>query len=454
MMSDLLNIPLLRVLNYKCTDKYYINAEATGKPKLCPHCGIIAPAVIGHGHKPQIFHDLPIHGMMVGILIDRRRYRCLECNKTFLEPLSGMDTRRNITLRLLRYIEENAVNKTFTSLADEVGLSEATIRRIFHDYFTERLKHYHPEIPRWLGIDEAHLLDDYRCVLTNIEESCVLDMLKNRNKVTVVNYLYSLPNKDGVEFVCMDMWQPCREAVECCLPKARIIVDKYHVVRGANKALDDLRKVVGQSMTGSQRRKLMHSRFLLLKRFKNLDTTEQFKLDTWLCQQPLLKRAYDLKEEFFDIFDSSETKLQAMSRYAAWAKAVSADPALHDVFKTLITSMTNWRVPIFNHFDTLPDNPLTNAFTESLNGIIKHLNRTGKGYSFTVLRAKILFYSNAEKTKTIHPAYTIDDFAINSMLSLMVRESYQKRIYGIHIPTLLKYLEREAKIPGSTRCDE
>jgi hypothetical protein len=35
-----------------------------------------------------------------------------------------------------------------TGLAGEVGVSEATIRRIFHDYFTERLKHYHPEAPR------------------------------------------------------------------------------------------------------------------------------------------------------------------------------------------------------------------------------------------------------------------------------------------------------------------
>jgi len=167
-----------------------------------------------------------------------------------------------------------------------------------------------------------------------------------------------------------------------------------------------------------------------------------------------LKKAYDLKEEFFDIFGGSETRLQAMSRYAAWEKEVATDPTLYKVFNDLITSMANWRVPIFNYFDTLPDNPLTNAFTESLNGVIKHLNQTGKGYSFNVLRAKVLFYSHAEKTETKLPVYTIDDFAIGDTLSMIVRENYQKRIYGIHISTLLKYLENGSKTTGSTRYDE
>ncbi len=169
-----------------------------------------------------------------------------------------------------------------------------------------------------------------------------------------------------------------------------------------------------------------------------------------------MKKAYNLKEEFFDIFDSSESRIQAMTRYAAWERTVSDDPALYDVFKTLITSITNWRLQIFNYFDTLPDSPLTNAFTESLNGVIKLLNQTGKGYSFNVLRAKILFHSHTEKTETELPAYTIDDFAIGHVLSsgFMVSENYQRRNLGIHIPTLLKYLENDSKHIELTRYDE
>jgi hypothetical protein len=65
-----------------------------------------------------------------------------------------------------------------------------------------------------------------------------------------------------------------------------------------------------------------------------------------------------------------------------------------------------------------------------------------------------LFYSHAEKTETTLPSYTIDDFAIDYTSGMMVREDYQKRNIGIHIPTLLKYLEDESKTPDSTRYDE
>lgn len=49
--------------------------------------------------------------------------------------------------------------------------------------------------------------------------------------------------------------------------------------------------------------------------------------------------------------------------------------------------MENWRAEILNYFDYR----ITNAFTESLNGIIKHMQRLGRGYTFDVTRAKLLY---------------------------------------------------------------
>ncbi len=42
---------------------------------------------------------------------------------------------------------------------------------------------------------------------------------------------------------------------------------------------------------------------------------------------------------------------------------------------------------ILNYFQ----HPVTNAYTESLNNLIRVMNRLGRGYSFEALRAKILF---------------------------------------------------------------
>lgn len=64
-------------------------------------------------------------------------------------------------------------------------------------------------------------------------------------------------------------------------------------------------------------------------------------------------------------------------------------------FDPLIKAMGNWHDDIFAYFD----HPITNAYTESLNNLIRVVNRVGRGYSFEALRAKILFTEGFQKIK-------------------------------------------------------
>ena len=50
-----------------------------------------------------------------------------------------------------------------------------------------------------------------------------------------------------------------------------------------------------------------------------------------------------------------------------------------------------WNIEIFNYFDY----KYTNGVMESLNNLIKEIEKRGKGYSFDVLRAKALFSTRA-----------------------------------------------------------
>jgi transposase len=143
--------------------------------------------------------DLPIHGKRVGLLIKRQRYRCRECSQTFWEHLDHtIDEKRNCTKRLLSYIEKQSLKRTFVSISEDVGLNEKTIRNIFRDYINRLEETLRFETPNWLGIDEIHIIKP-RCVLTNIEERTLLDVLPNRNKETVVGYLSRLPNRGRIQ---------------------------------------------------------------------------------------------------------------------------------------------------------------------------------------------------------------------------------------------------------------
>jgi len=56
---------------------------------------------------------------------------------------------------------------------------------------------------------------------------------------------------------------------------------------------------------------------------------------------------------------------------------------------------------IMNYFE----HPVTNAYTESLNNLIRVMNRIGRGYSFEALRAKILFTEGVHKHTLSRPKF-------------------------------------------------
>lgn len=55
--------------------------------------------------------------------------------------------------------------------------------------------------------------------------------------------------------------------------------------------------------------------------------------------------------------------------------------------------MHNWNDEIFAYFDQ----SVTNAYTESTNNLIRAMQRLGRGYSFEVLRAKMLYTAGVQK---------------------------------------------------------
>lgn len=268
MTPNILNLASYRVLRVEETEHdYHVYAEAVQSIFFCPACN--SSQVVGFGRREQLVRDLPTHGRRVGIYIDTRRFKCRDCSRTFYEPLPEADSRRLMTSRLVRWVGQQSLKRTFAGVAEEVGITEGTVRLVFKDFVAELEKTVRFETPQWMGIDEIHLIRP-RCVISNIHERTIVDMLVNRDKKTVINYLYNLPGKQQVRYVAMDMWAPYRDACQAVIPDAQIVVDKFHVVRMANDAMERIRKGMREQLTTKQRRGLMHDRFVLLKREREL----------------------------------------------------------------------------------------------------------------------------------------------------------------------------------------
>lgn len=76
---------------------------------------------------------------------------------------------------------------------------------------------------------------------------------------------------------------------------------------------------------------------------------------------------------------------EAEQRYEQWISSMTSD--VRPAYAAMMVAATNWHDEIFAYFD----HRVTNAYTESLNSVIKLTNRIGRGYSFDVIRALMLY---------------------------------------------------------------
>jgi transposase len=350
-------------------------------------CGCGKSDLILHGTQIQKFRDLPYHMRPTTLIVQRQRLRCKTCGKTQFQEMPHMHGRFMMTERLVEYIEVQSMKRTFASIASDVGADEKTVRTIFTAYAKELERRHKVYTPEWLGIDEVHLTHQMRCVLTDVYQRKPLDILKDRNKPTVAKWLREHMDASKLKVVTIDMHTGYLNAVQDVLPNVKIIVDKFHVQRAANVALELVRKATHKSLTDYQRKQLKHDRKIMLMRRSELEAKEQFILQTWLLNFDDLGKAYMLKEAFFDLYSFS-TKLEAQTAYQTWLDELGTQSeVVQEAFSSLVTSMSNWGEYIFNYFD----HRATNAYTESLNGMLKQIYRNGRSYSFPAIRAKVLY---------------------------------------------------------------
>jgi hypothetical protein len=189
----------------------------------------------------------------------------------------------------------------------------------------------------------------------------------------------------------------------------------------------------------------MHDRFILLKREHDLTKQESFLLSGWTLNYPLLGEAHRLKESFYGIYDAAN-KTEAQQRYQAWLSSIPSELLLD--FADLTRACENWYPWIMNYFD----HRITNAYTESLNNLIRATNRKGRGYSFEALRAKMLFAEGAFKKEKVKPKFNRRRQEERTFfMSRTLMDCYEplsqttqiEKNYGVDINKLIELLEAE-----------
>jgi transposase len=222
------------------------------KPLRCLKCHASGPLHV-HGKKGSDYRDLPVDEIPTTVRVDRRRYRCVSCGVTALQPLPDMDDRHRMTQRLIQWIQREAVRRPFTAIAAEVGIHEKTVRRIVEDCLPDLRGRPRPVYaPLMLGISQMKLHGRLRTVLVDVGNLVILDVLPSILGPSIAKWLNKLSQRERVQVVSIGLRPTHRNVVRKCLgPLVVLMVEKEAFIGVANAALQAVRGAVKrQTMAG------------------------------------------------------------------------------------------------------------------------------------------------------------------------------------------------------------
>ncbi len=369
-------------------------------PDFCDECGC---KLYKHGTRHMKIIDTPMFGKPVCIDLEFPRYRCSGapvCKNIWQPTFEYIDDKRKMTKRAFSDISQRSLRTTFEEVSQDYNITANTIKNVFLEYVEEHASQLTFKTPCFLGIDEIKIkkLGEIT-VITDLEHRTIFDMLPKRNQPALTAYFNNVKDADKVLWVCSDMYRPFEKSIKGAMHNAQWVIDHFHVVMKANEALDYVRREIQDSMSKKERINTKKGLANTLKtRRRDLLTEEAEKIRK--VRKSEMHRpmaiAYDLKEDFFDIYDNNmESKENAQKAFNEWEKAIPDDP-LFMKFKELAKTVHNFYEQIFNFWDC--PIAITNAYTETSNRLIRENNLRGRGYSFDVLRSRTLYRKkNLEK---------------------------------------------------------
>jgi transposase len=213
-------------------------------------------------------------------------------------------------------------------------------------------------------------------VVSNLETGEPLWLGEERKRETLDRFFAeALPRRRRrfVRAVCVDMWKPFVQSLRVHLPHARIVYDKFHVLRHANDAVDETRRAEFFRKRGEARALVRGKRWLLLRSWTHLDRAERQTLRELFALNRRLAKAYLLRDQLTQLWTYT---------YEGWARR----------FLTTWLRALRWqRLPAFQKLGRLLTRHLDGILAychekvpfgkvEAINGNIRAMLRRGRGY--------------------------------------------------------------------------
>ena len=309
-----------------------------------------------------------VHHELIGhrrVLLKFKAYKlfCNDCRRYCNQQFRGINKYQRSTERLQGQIfHQHTSGVSQKDLSVQFKQGKATIERWYQRrYHLENRERLHEPCPIVLGIDEHFFSrkQGFATTLCDLRKHKIFDIVKGRSEPDLADYLRALPGRDRVAVVCMDLSSTYRSIVKKYFPNARIVADRFHVIRlMQHQCMMTYRTLSNQ--VKSNRGVLA----LLRTKPGNLTPLKKVKRDKFLAENPAIDAIYQFQQQLHELLmRKTLNKVQCRELIPGFLDMLnslkkSAFKALASLGKTLYS----WRDEIARMWRFSKSNGITEGF--------------------------------------------------------------------------------------------
>lgn len=398
-ITQSLLLPELKFIKETHTAKTRIfHCEKISAFEVCPKCATPSSSVYDHRFVSPRDENLRLK--FVRLVIKKRRFQCKNkaCGKVFTEPVAGIMKGFRTTQRFRAYIRHLA--SKYMSLKEvkaHVKCSTSTIYNAFYSQLDLDVRKMQYPWPKTLGIDEHSFNRNVGKHDNRRREfvSVFIDYTNKRMREVVLgksigdllnSSIAQIPGRENVQNVVTDLSPTFRSFVEDFFPNARIIADKFHVVKLMHPLLNQLRReTVDMYLLNRNRGNPINK--LIYKYHRKLDWVQRTVVNKFVTLNEDLNEVYQYQQRLYTVYKVKGYKRAKKILYKLLDDmAYSKQERVQSYRRTLL----KWAEQILNYFKT---NGLNNGRTEGYNCKAKLIQRCAYGFrSFKNYRLKLLYH--------------------------------------------------------------
>ncbi|MBC8553145.1 MAG: ISL3 family transposase [Candidatus Brocadiales bacterium] len=346
---------------------------------VCCRCKKTAPT---YDHlKERYFRFIPLWGYIVLLTCKPRRVSCPKHGVT-VEHIPWAKGKSPICEPFRMFLSHWAKYLSWQEVARQFRVSWKNVFESVEHVVEYGLKSRNMDNINTIGIDEIQYLrgHKYLTLVFQIDSGCkrLLFIGQNRSAKTLLRFFinFGKERSEQLKAICSDLWKPYLKVVKRKAPEAIHILDRFHVMKYLNDAVDQTRRAeTAQLKQDGYEPILEKSRWCLLKNKRNQKTSQLARLRELVQYNLKTVRCYLLKEAF-QHFWTYKTRWGAERFLKTWTTRAmrSRLPEMKKVAKRL----RRHQVLLLNYFSV--KERLSNGIVEGFNLKAKLTMRKSFGF--------------------------------------------------------------------------